>query len=137
VVRRELREGGGEKKEKRKKGKKGKRKKRERIPIIINDDLWVRCWVVCVALELDNPSNVEELPLILLACQGHGTSPIHFEAVRFIFLWLAFSCNPYWWLDYHGGKVVLGQERKLMSRQLEWCIEGMRQKVDRILLWSL
>jgi hypothetical protein len=46
------------------------------IDTMINEDRWVRSWVVSVAFELDNPRNVEELPLLLLACQAHGTSNI-------------------------------------------------------------
>jgi hypothetical protein len=62
--------------------------------------------------------------------------PISFAAVRLLNLWFAFalSCIPYyWWLDYQGGKVVV-LERKSVSRQLEWCIDGIE---DRIRLWSL
>jgi hypothetical protein len=79
-MRRELRgllEGGGKKKEKRKKGKKGKRKKRQRIPFIIDEDLWVCCLVVCVAFELDNPSNVEELGI---DPSGDMVLPLYFAA---------------------------------------------------------
>jgi hypothetical protein len=71
--------------------------------------------------------------MILLACRGHGTSNIFCSSdtqlVVCAFLQPILGVGLSSWGK---GSTGTGTEaRELVSRQLEWCIDGMRQKVDR------